>query len=425
MLVEETSNELSTAVTTAGYNLDSTNELSNSRSSSSRSTPMLSNNSKQPALVSTLKSFKQTHTIHPKPDLNDDDESNDLVDDVNPEVDDDNDEEDDDNDYQDLHDNSPNAKVNKRVPIHQEHKSSTTATVTSNSNNTSSSAADSSLLLSSSSASMSPSSTSKSSLASLPRSFQTATIGSGNSNGSTTGSQQPNADWYKQFEAVTKSTNSTAPESFFERFYSNMPAAALLKQQQQQQQHQQLGEHEKHLQTLFAQYAAAQQMWVGGVGPAAPPFLPPAGTSPYGPHMAAAAALSGLYGAGSHPHNGSANELLEKEQRYMNFYQQHQLAILAQQQQSLRAAGATQASVEMHRHVAAVGTNSQSAQRKNRVNSNAEESRSPSPTSSQLSGIRGGGGVDDEDDGMEGEDCCDDSQSINAANGEWTYEEQF
>ena len=39
-------------------------------------------------------------------------------------------------------------------------------------------------------------------------------------------------------------------------------------------------------------------------------------------------------------------------------------------------------------------------------------SRSPSPTSSQQSG-------------NEEEEDCDDSQSINAANGEWTYEEQF
>ena len=47
---------------------------------------------------------------------------------------------------------------------------------------------------------------------------------------------------------------------------------------------------------------------------------------------------------------------------------------------------------------------------------NSSGSRSPSPTSSQLSGNAGC----DED-----EDDCDDSQSINAANGEWTYEEQF
>lgn len=47
---------------------------------------------------------------------------------------------------------------------------------------------------------------------------------------------------------------------------------------------------------------------------------------------------------------------------------------------------------------------------------NSSGSRSPSPTSSQLSGNAGC----DED-----EEDCDDSQSINAANGEWTYEEQF
>ena len=47
---------------------------------------------------------------------------------------------------------------------------------------------------------------------------------------------------------------------------------------------------------------------------------------------------------------------------------------------------------------------------------NSSGSRSPSPASSQLSGH---GGCDEE------EDEYDDSQSINAANGEWTYEEQF
>ncbi len=50
---------------------------------------------------------------------------------------------------------------------------------------------------------------------------------------------------------------------------------------------------------------------------------------------------------------------------------------------------------------------------------NSSGSRSPSPSSSQLSG---NAGCDEED-----EDCGDDldSQSIGAANGEWTYEEQF
>ena len=64
-----------------------------------------------------------------------------------------------------------------------------------------------------------------------------------------------------------------------------------------------------------------------------------------------------------------------------------------------------------------INANSNNANGRRRAN-NSSGSRSPSPTSSQLSG-----NVDcDEDE----EDCDEtDSQSLNAANGEWTYEEQF
>lgn len=55
-------------------------------------------------------------------------------------------------------------------------------------------------------------------------------------------------------------------------------------------------------------------------------------------------------------------------------------------------------------------------QRRARGNSSGN-SRSPSPSSSQHSGQ-----IDCEEDE---DNCGDDSQSINAANGEWTYEEQF
>lgn len=51
---------------------------------------------------------------------------------------------------------------------------------------------------------------------------------------------------------------------------------------------------------------------------------------------------------------------------------------------------------------------------------NSSGSRSPSPASSQLSGHVNMLGCDEDDC-----DEYDDSQSINAANGEWTYEEQF
>ncbi len=64
--------------------------------------------------------------------------------------------------------------------------------------------------------------------------------------------------------------------------------------------------------------------------------------------------------------------------------------------------------------------------RRNGTNGGSSESRSPSPTSSQQSGLHdtagGMGGMDDCDE----LDECEDSQSINGgANGEWTYEEQF
>ena len=71
----------------------------------------------------------------------------------------------------------------------------------------------------------------------------------------------------------------------------------------------------------------------------------------------------------------------------------------------------SQSSMLGHDQMEGAGRNSRMKRR-----GNSSGSRSPSPSSSQMSG---NGACEDEDDD------CDDNQSLNAANGEWTYEEQF
>ena len=83
---------------------------------------------------------------------------------------------------------------------------------------------------------------------------------------------------------------------------------------------------------------------------------------------------------------------------------------------SLNGFSSSQAMLAAHHHHQLQQKQHQNEMRRHQ---NSSSSRSPSPTSSQQSGNAGC------DEGDEDDEDCDDSQSINAANGEWTYEEQF
>jgi hypothetical protein len=239
-----------------------------------------------------------------------------------------------------------------------------------------------------------------------------------------------------------------------ERFYSNVPNSAnlssspfanILKSQSGAQNDPQAADKllaASH-QALLAQYA--QQFYLNGQNGS--PGQPGAAPGAY-PNMAAmmAAAAHGnthfLHSAPSSASNPAAanTELLEKErERYLaSLYHQHQQGMSPfghhaqphhfphpqfghfNRNQNDSTANSSSNSIgfshqNSQRQIMESGRGGMHHESRN-GRRNSSGSRSPSPSSSQHSG---GDGCEDEDQDI------DDSQSINAANGEWTYEEQF
>lgn len=239
-----------------------------------------------------------------------------------------------------------------------------------------------------------------------------------------------------------------------ERFYSSVPNSAnlssspfanILKSQSGAQNDPQAADKllaASH-QALLAQYA--QQFYLNGQNgsPAQ------AGATPGGyPNMAAmmaAAAHGNTHFLHSSASNSASNpatantELLEKErERYLaSLYHQHQQGMSPfghhaqphhfphpqfghfNRNQNDSTANSSSNSIGFNqnsqRQILESGRGGMHHESRN-GRRNSSGSRSPSPSSSQHSG---GDGCEDEDQDI------DDSQSINAANGEWTYEEQF
>jgi hypothetical protein len=260
-------------------------------------------------------------------------------------------------------------------------------------------------------------------------------------NGQSLQSNSTHVNQQVQSSPVTNS-NQTTPQSsdsslLMERFYSNVPHALgasspftnmLLKPpiSSATNNPNSSNEAEKLLaashQAILAQYA--QQFYLNGSQNS--PVLPTqahVGSNGFN-HSRMAAAAAAAMAANYHLHSSSNNpesqQISEKERylaslNYQNLPPFHPNPFNSFNSNN-RSHSDSQQSQSQSNYNNINGTSQRIDDTHNSRNrNNSSGSRSPSPTSSQQSG---NGCEEDEED-------CEDSQSINAGNGEWTYEEQF
>lgn len=240
----------------------------------------------------------------------------------------------------------------------------------------------------------------------------------------------------------SSSSNQTTPSSssndsslLMERFYSQLPGGPLANGPHTGSQFGNIDKQQQLLaqQALLTQYA--QQFYGNGQAPAA--LLPLLSGAKFNPH-------SNHHNQQDHSTSSASDSDKDRYLAQLNMYHQNMTSSTSSPFQQNNGnhhgypAGQRGSTGNQNESPATPSSNASSSnsngnnaylarmigENKTANNSNhgnnSSGSRSPSPASSQLSGHVNMLGCDEDDC-----DEYDDSQSINAANGEWTYEEQF